>query len=50
MSITELLVIVAALCLLGAAIYAAVHKDWVAALVCFAGALLVFAGFVPTDI
>jgi hypothetical protein len=50
MSITELLVIIAGLCLLGAAVYAAVHKGWVAALVCLAGALLVFAGFAPTDI
>jgi hypothetical protein len=50
MSITDLLVIIAGICLAGAAIYAAVHKGWVAALVCTAGALLVFAGFVPTDI
>jgi hypothetical protein len=50
MSVTELLVIIAGLCLLGAAVYAAVHKGWVAALVCLAGALLVFAGFAPTDI
>jgi hypothetical protein len=47
MSVSELLTIVAALCLLGAAVYAAVHKGWIAALVCLAGALLVFAGFLP---
>lgn len=47
MSVPELLVIIAALCLLGAAIYAAVNKAWIAALVCLAGALLVFAGFLP---
>ncbi|MFI7448086.1 hypothetical protein ACIBQX_11360 [Nonomuraea sp. NPDC049714] len=47
MSVTELLVIIAGLCLLGAAVYAAVHKGWVAALACLAGALLVFAGFLP---
>lgn len=47
MSVPELLAVIAALCLLGAAIYAAVHKAWIAALVCFAGCLLVFAGFLP---
>ena len=47
MSVPELLIIVAALCLLGASIYAAVHKAWIAALVCLAGCLLVFAGWVP---
>ncbi|MEV6036024.1 hypothetical protein AB0L65_33055 [Nonomuraea sp. NPDC052116] len=44
---SELLVIVAALCLLAVAVYAAVHKGWIAALVCLAGCLLVFAGFIP---
>ncbi|MFI7113966.1 hypothetical protein ACIBK9_47150 [Nonomuraea sp. NPDC050227] len=47
MSVPELLTIIAALCLLAAAIYAAVHKAWIAALVCTAGTLLVFAGFLP---
>lgn len=47
MSVSELLVVIAALCLLAAAVYAAVHKAWIAALVCLAGCLLVFAGFIP---
>jgi len=47
MSVPQLLVVIAALCLFGAAIYAAVNKAWIAALVCTAGCLLVFAGFLP---
>lgn len=47
MSVPELLVVIAALCLLAATVYAAVHKAWIAALVCLAGCLLVFAGFIP---
>jgi hypothetical protein len=46
-SLPDLLVFAAALCLIGAAVYAAVHRSWVAALACAAGALLVLAGFVP---
>ncbi|GAA2860054.1 hypothetical protein [Nonomuraea rubra] len=47
MSVPELLIVIAALCLVGAAIYAAVHKAWIATLVCTAGALVLFAGFLP---